>query len=60
MGYFGNKVKAEVWFYISNPELKGMRPIDYKIGGTWDALEKRIVSALKEYNDERTKSSSST
>lgn len=53
MGFYGNRTKAEIWFYISNPELKGMRPIDYKIGGKWDHLEKIIVKALSEVEHER-------
>lgn len=57
--HFCDIKKSEIWFYIPNPELKGMRPIDYKIGGKWDVLEKLIRKALKECNVEYNKQLSS-
>jgi hypothetical protein len=55
--YFnGDKYKANLWFLISNPDLHGLRPKDYKPGGTWDALEKKIMAAL-EIKDENANAS---
>jgi hypothetical protein len=48
----GNIAKAKMWFVIPNPILSGMRPIDYKINGKWDRLEKMIHDALKEEEDD--------
>ena len=50
--YFPDQKRIECWFYIPNLELNGMRPIDYKIDGKWDALEKTIIEALKEIENE--------
>lgn len=49
-----------MWFYVSNPSLNGMRPIDYKPNGKWDALEKLILRAIAEVENERTEQQSST
>lgn len=56
----GDKNKARLWFVIPNPALHGARPCDYKIGGKWDVLEKRIINAIKENKDERSKKSSAS
>jgi hypothetical protein len=55
--HFGNRARARLWFVVSNPILKGMRPIDYKQQGRYDLLEKMLVEAIKETKDERTESS---
>ena len=49
MRYFENDLtRATLWFHVPNPVLKGMKPIDYKLGGTYDRLEKMIGDALRE------------
>ena len=53
MEHFGDKNKARLWFDISNPELRGMRPRDYHQNGNWDILENKIKAALKGYPNEK-------
>lgn len=48
MGYFDNEAKCEMWWIIANPELRGLAPMYYKIGGKYDILEEKIRFAIKE------------
>lgn len=54
----GDMVRAKLWFDIPNPVLNGLAPKNYHQGGSWKRLEKMIDDALEEYNEQRTKSTS--
>ncbi len=50
----GNEVQARLWFEIPNPDLRGFKPKDYRIGGKWDRLEKLILQAINGETNEHT------